>query len=204
MLRNLRVLLVFSLALSSVAMAQEEASASKLETHQSPTPFWLPRNVFIGTTFRNGAVTPQLRLQWEPTLFQDRHDAWVAILEGGVAWAASLPDTAVEGYDVPVSSYYEHTVQAGFGYRNHRDSGGLHWGFQVSGGPVFYGAHFTNVPADKRVAGIVSGRVQVGYQWDAVGLGVAVGYSEPFMLKRRSVARDFVGGPMVGFFADWR
>lgn len=201
MLRNLPVLLVISLALSSTALAQRKVLA--YEEHRSPTPAWLPRGVFLGSAFRGGAVTPRLHVQWEFTFLQERKDAWVILAEGGLGWGASFPDTAVEGYDVPIHSYYEHTAQVGIGYRNHLP-GQAHWGFQVTGGPVFYGAHFANQPTDTRTAGIISGRIQVGYQWNAVGLGVAVGYSEPFQLKRRSLARSFVGGPMVGFFADWR
>ncbi|RKH06145.1 hypothetical protein D7V97_23025, partial [Corallococcus sp. CA053C] len=116
------------------------------------------------------------------------------------------PDTTeVAGlYLVPVSSYYEHTAQVGFGYRNHLP-GLAHWGFQVTSGPTFYGAHFANLLApDRRIAGTVQGRVQVGYQLRDLGLGIALGYAEPFGLKKRSFARDFVGGVNLGFFADWR
>ncbi|RKH36411.1 hypothetical protein D7X12_32830, partial [Corallococcus sicarius] len=124
----------------------------------------------------------------------------------GVGWAAALPDTTtvLSLYELPVSSYYEHTAQVGVGYRNHLP-GLAHWGFQVTGGPTFYGAHFaTLLPPDRRVAGTIQGRVQVGYQLGDVGLGVALGYAEPFGLKKRSYARDFVGGVNLGFFADWR
>ena len=37
-----------------------------------------------------------------------------------------------------------------------------------------------------------------------VAVGVAVGYGEPFSVGRRSVARDYLGGVLLGFFADWR
>ncbi|RKH21561.1 hypothetical protein D7X75_36805, partial [Corallococcus sp. CA031C] len=120
-----------------------------------------------------------------------------------VGWAASLPDTALEGFILPVNSYYEHTAQVGIGYRNHLP-GQAHWGFQVTGGPVFYGAHFGTQPPDRRVAGAVQGRIQIGYQLSDVGVGLALGYAEPFGLKNRSFARDFVGGVSLGFFADWR
>ncbi|RKH01345.1 hypothetical protein [Corallococcus carmarthensis] len=204
MLHLARALLVVSLALVSTSAAAQSREAEDLRGHVSPTPAWLPRGVFLGTQFNNGAVIPNLRLQWEFTIFQDRKDAWIAVLEGGVGWAASLPDTALQGFILPVSSYYEHTVQAGFGYRNHLP-GNIHWGFQVTGGPTFYGAHFTTQPPDRRTAGSVQGRFQIGYQLPRdVGVGLALSYSEPFGLKNRSFARDFVGGVNVGFFADWR
>ncbi|MFB1478795.1 hypothetical protein [Corallococcus sp. RDP092CA] len=207
MLRLARALLVVCLALvSTSARAQLSRDATDLRGHVSPTPAWLPRGVFLGAQFNNGAIIPNLHLQWELTLFQDRKDAWIAILDGGVGWAASLPDTALSrvNLDLPVTSYYEHTLQAGFGYRNHLP-GKIHWGFQVTAGPTFYGAHFTTQPPDRRVAGTVQGRFQLGYQLPRdVGVGVAVNYAEPFGLKNRSLARDFVGGVNVGFFADWR
>ncbi|GMU01616.1 hypothetical protein KH5H1_57360 [Corallococcus caeni] len=204
MLHLARALLVISLALVSTSAGAQSRVQDDLRGHVSPTPAWLPRGVFLGTQLNNGAVIPNVRVQWELTLFQDRKDAWIAILEGGVGWAASLPDTALEGFFLPVSSYYEHTVQAGFGYRNHLP-GKAHWGFQVTAGPTFYGAHFTTQPPDRRTAGTVQGRLQIGYQLERdVGVGLALGYSEPFGLKNRSFARDFVGGVNLGFFADWR
>lgn len=198
-----RALLVISLALVSTTASAQSRRSNELEGHVSPTIAWLPRGVFLGTQLRNGAVIPNLHLTWEFTLFQDRKDAWIAVLDGGVGWAASLPDTAREGFVLPVTSYYEHTAQLGFGYRNHLP-GKAHWGFQVTGGPTFYGAHFTTQPPDRRIGGTVQGRLQIGYQLQDLGLGVAVGYAEPFGLKNRSLARDFVGGVNIGFFADWR
>ncbi|WP_375744489.1 hypothetical protein NR800_06640 [Corallococcus interemptor] len=206
MLHLARALLVVSLALVSTTAAAQSREAQDLRGHVSPTPFWLPRGVFLGTQLNNGAVIPNVRIQWEFTIFQDRKDAWIAVLEGGVGWAASLPDSALESRNLylPVSSYYEHNAQVGFGYRNHLP-GKVHWGFQVTGGPTFYGAHFTTQPPDRRVAGSVQGRIQIGYQLPQdVGVGLALGYSEPFGLKNRSFARDFVGGVNIGFFADWR
>ncbi|RKH40232.1 hypothetical protein D7Y23_35095 [Corallococcus sp. AB050B] len=207
MLHLARALLVLSLALvSTAAHAQSSQEAADLRGHVSPTPAWLPRGAFVGAQLRNGAVIPNLHLQWEFTLFQDRKDAWIAILEGGVGWAASLPDSVNlgRGVAVPVSSYYEHTAQVGFGYRNHLP-GKVHWGFQVTAGPTFYGAHFTTQPPDRRTAGTVQGRFQIGYQLPRdVGVGVAISYAEPFGLKNRSLARDFVGGVNLGIFADWR
>jgi hypothetical protein len=167
------------------------------------TPFWLPRAAFLGTYLRRGAVTPQPRIQWQATFFEDRQDALVLLLEGGIGYAAVLPDTAVPGYDIPMQSFYEHTVMMGLGYRNQSPEG-FHWGFQVTGGPLWYGAHLTNVEDERYTAGLVEGRVQLGYTFGPVVLGVSGGYGEPFSYSKHSVARLFAGGVLLGLFADWR
>ncbi|WP_164018748.1 hypothetical protein [Pyxidicoccus trucidator] len=198
--RKLPVLLVFSLGLTSVAHAQPERPTE----HVSPTPAWLPRGLFLGTTIREGAVTPRVKVQWQFTFYQERKDAFALLLEGGLGWAVGFPDPRPDMPHTSLGSFYEHSAQVGIGYRNHLPND-VHWGFQVTGGPVFYGAHFDGgLPADHRSAGIVEGRIHLGYQLGATAVGLAVGYSEPFGLKRRSLGRYFVGGPMVGLFVDWR
>jgi hypothetical protein len=199
-----RQLLLFSLVfgLSTAAMAQVEGPPPAAR-RSGGTPVWLPRGAFLGTYLRGGAVTPQARLQWQVTLFEQRKDSIVLLLEGGGDWAAVLPDTALAGFDVPIHSLYEHTALFGVGYRN-QDPEGLHWGFQVTGGPVWYGAHYRDLPAEHERAGLMEGRIHVGYRWGPVVAGVSAGYAEPFSYKRRSVARPFLGGAQFGFFADWR
>lgn len=198
--RKLPVLLVFTLGLASVASAQPERPPA----HVSPTPAWLPGGVLLGTTVREGVVTPRVRVQWQLTFFQDRKDAFALLVEGGLGWAAGFPTPEADTPQSFIGSFYEHSAQVGVGYRNHLPNA-VHWGFQVTGGPVFYGAHFDEgIPADHRTAGIIEGRIHLGYQLGATAVGAAVGYSEAFGLKRRSLGRYFVGGPMFGLFVDWR
>ncbi len=189
MLRPLLISLLFGL--SPIAGAQPQASREA----PAATPFWLPRGALLGTYVRAGAVTPQARLQWQFTLVRERTDGLVLLLEGGVGFAAARP----EGMD----AFYEHTLMIGGGYRNQQPSG-LHWGFQVTGGPLWYGAHLSDLPDERYTAGLVEGRVHLGYQVGRVALGVSAGYGEPFNFRRRSVARQFLGGVLLGFFADWR
>ncbi|XXF80818.1 hypothetical protein P2318_13985 [Myxococcaceae bacterium GXIMD 01537] len=146
---------------------------------------------------------PQLRLQWQLTLFQDRRDALVFLAEGGLGRSISLPETAVEGARIPFTAFYSHPALAGLGYRNHNPSG-WYWGFQVTAGPVWYGAHYEGLVNESRTGGLLEGRIQIGRRAGPVALGLGVGYAEPFSVPRRSVAKDFLGGFMLGFFADWR
>lgn len=199
--RKLLVLLVFSLGLASVASAKPAQAMQ----HRSPTPAWLPRGALLGATFREGTITPRLKLQWQFTFFQDRKDAFTALAEGGLGWGAAMPTREAGRPETFLGSFYEHSLQVGVGYRNHLPDA-VHWGFQVTGGPVFYGAHFDGGVAapDRRVAGIIEGRIHLGYQFGTAATGLAVGWGEPFGTKRRSLSRIYLGGPMLGLFADWR
>lgn len=198
--RSLPLCLLLIVTVSSASFAQ----GTPPERYQSPTPAWLPRGAFLGTYIRNSAVVTQARIQWQLTLFQDRRDALVFLAEGGLGVAAALPDSAVEGANVPFASLYEHTAMAGLAYRNQNPSG-WHWGFQVTAGPVWYRAFYEGFNPETNSGGLLEGRVHVGHKVSKdVAVGVAVGYGEPFSVGRRSVARDYLGGLLVGFFADWR
>jgi hypothetical protein len=198
--RSLPLCLLLTLGAGSVALAQPGDAAQQ---HQSPTPAWLPRGAFLGTYLRNGAVVPQARLQWQLTLFQDRKDALAFVVDGGLGVAAALPDSAVENLEVPFKSFYAHTAMVGGAYRNHRGPG-WHWGFQVTAGPVWFGADYAEAGREDRVGGLLEGRLHVGRQLGAAAFGVSVGYGEPFSVGRRSVAKGYIGGLLLGFFADWR
>ncbi len=198
--RSLPLCLLLALGAGSAALAQDDDAPRR---HQSPTPAWLPRGAFLGTYLRGGAVVPQARIQWQLTLFQDRKDALVFVLDGGVGFGASLPDSAVEDEDIPFKSLYAHSVMVGGAYRNHRGPG-WHWGFQVTAGPVWFGADYEEAGREDRVGGLLEGRLHVGRQLGAAAVGVSLGYGEPFSVGRRSVAKNYLGGVLLGLFADWR
>ncbi|QDE69382.1 MULTISPECIES: hypothetical protein [Myxococcus] len=201
MLRKLPVLLVGVLGLASSAGAQE---AQRPPEHRSPTPAWAPRGVLLGVSAQDGLVASQTKVQWQFTFYQDRKDAFALLLEGSLSWGLAFPDAEEGKPQNAVRSFYQHSPQLGVGYRNHLP-GQVHWGFQVTGGPVFYGADFDGgLEKDRRVAGLIEGRVHLGYQFGDIAGGLAVGYAEAFGYKRRSLGRFFVGGPMVGLFVDWR
>lgn len=201
MLRKLPVVLVGVLGLASSAGAQEMRRPPE---HRSPTPAWAPRGVFLGASLQDGLAASQTKVQWQFTFYQDRKDAFALLLEGSVSWGLAFPSAAEGKPQNAVRSFYQHSPQVGVGYRNHLP-GEVHWGFQVTGGPVFYGANFDGgLEPDRRVAGLIEGRIHLGYQFGPVAGGLAVGYGEAFGYKRRSLSRFFIGGPMVGLFVDWR
>lgn len=199
----LRHLLLFSLVFGISSSAWAQSGLSDDAPTVGRTPVWLPRGALLGTYLRKGAVTPQVRLQWQFTLYQARKDALVLLAEGGLGYAVGFPDTVVEGFDAPMDSLYENTLMVGGGYRN-QSPGGVHWGFQVTAGPMWYGAHFRDLPDERYTVGLLEGRIHIGHQLGPLVLGASVGYGEPFNFKRRSIARQYTGGFLMGIFADWR
>lgn len=177
------------------------------EVAPPPSPLWLPRSVLVGAHLQGRAVVAQGRAQWQLPLLEQGADMLAVVVEGGGGPAVVLPATLVEGLEVPIRSYYSYTAQAGLSYHNQARSG-LFWGFQLTSGPVFYGARYLNVEGAERaealVAGMLEGRLLVGYRLAPLVLGVAAGYSEPYSYRRRNVSLEFLGGPLVGVFLDWR
>ncbi|MBF5044198.1 hypothetical protein FGE12_17500 [Aggregicoccus sp. 17bor-14] len=197
--RRLACLLLLFLASAAPAAAQLPERVER----NSPTPVWLPRGAFLGTFLKGGAVVPQVRVQWEGTLIQERIDAFAFILEGGGGYAVGKPDNAGPRENLHLVQLYEFTAQGGFGYRGDWKSG-WHAGAQVLAGPIHYGAKYEVLAPEKRTAGIVEGRLQLGHSVGPFVLGGAVGYGELFGVSRRSNALQYLGGLSLGLFADWR
>jgi hypothetical protein len=164
-------------------------------------PAYLPRSVLVGSFLGSalvplgGIITPQLRVQWELTAIKTGHDALVFVLELGGGSAVGLP--------TGVTSFYEHTVVAGVGYRAMHPNGFM-WGFHVATGPVFYGARFQALPSESTIGGWVEGRAQAGLKIGAVSYGVALSYANLYDLQTRLQSGSLVAGPAIGLFADWR
>ena len=197
--RRLACLLLLVLSLATPAAAQLRTQEKRV----SPTPAYLPRAVYLGTYVKGGAVVPQLRAQWEVTLIQERIDAFVFIAELGGGYDVAGPTNAGPREDLELTQLYEHSALAGFGYRGSWPSG-LHVGAHVLAGPLRYGAKYEILPSEKRTAGLVDGRLQIGHSVGPFVLGAALGYGEAFGTSRRSNALQYLGGLSFGIFADWR
>jgi hypothetical protein len=194
--------LLFTLCLASAALAQTGRPAAPAA---SSTPAWLPRGAFLGTSIRNGAVVPQARLQWQLVFFKSRTDALGVLIEPLAAAALIKPDTVVEGDDVDMTSLQLYSLMFAVGYTSRRGRG-LEWGFQLGTGPAWYRARFRNGPKDEESywGGLLDGRARIGYRFGSVSLGLAVGYGDPYNYRRSSLARSYIGGLQLGFYADWR
>jgi hypothetical protein len=205
MARLLLLVCAALLAAAPAARAQDvgEEVGAPPRRHVSPTPWWLPRGASLGTYFAPDTLTPQLRLQWQWTVIQERVDAFVLVFEGGGGWAVARTQQAGLQDDATMRMLYQHPLLAGVAYRGTRPSG-LHLGGHVLTGPLFYGARFDSLPAEDRVVGVLEARVQAGWKLGAAVYGLSLGYASAYGRPARSYAYPYIGGFTFGLFADWR
>ncbi|MBM4378762.1 MAG: hypothetical protein FJ086_05590 [Deltaproteobacteria bacterium] len=180
-------------------------SALALPSHAPPhgsVPGWLPRSVQLGTYLPTPFV-PQLQLQWEWTLIQERVDALVLVMElgGGV----QLGEVAGAGprRNARMVSGWQAPALLGLAYRGTR-TGGFHWGVTVATGPTFFGATFDALPREQGAVGLVEGKVQFGWKAGPATWGLYGGVAQVYDRPARYNAAQWVGGPLLGVFADWR
>lgn len=166
------------------------------------TPWYLPRGVFFGT-FVGKSVTPQLRVNWELVLLQERLDALMLVFEGGVGWAASTATEPDELGHPGIGSLYQQSLQLGLGYRE-TSSSGFDWGFQITIGAGFFGATSPGLPADHRILPIVEGRIQAGWKVGHFELGASGGVQQLLREPPGSYVAPRAGGLLLGMYLEWR
>ena len=200
--RLLLTSLLFTLGLSGQAGAQ---TPRLLAPAESATPAWLPRGALLASSFREGAVLPEARLQWQLVFFQRQSDSLGVLIEPLAAFAAVRPAALTQDASVSLRSLQLYSLVVGVGYTN-RATGNLEWGFQVGTGPAWYQARFQggSRSTENCLVGLLDGRVRIGYRFRALGLGLTVGYGDPYNYRRTSLARPYVGGLQLGLYADWR
>lgn len=172
-------------------------------TRRSSFPPYLPRAALVGSFLNSSALTPQVRVEWELTLVQERVDAFVLVLEGGGGYGLNLPQNLGPANVTAMTSLYQHTLLAGLGFRADRPSG-FHWGFQAATGPLIYGAKFSDLPAESGILGMVEGRAQAGWKFGSIVYGVSLGYASLYQQPSHLVSGSYLGGILFGFFADAR
>lgn len=198
--RRLLPLLVFTVCLCLEARAQSERADAP-----SSTPPWLPRGLLLATSLREGAVIPEARLQWQLVFFQNRRDTLGLHIEPAFAAAAVKPTSLVGNPNASMSSLQLYSLLLSLGYSN-RSPSGVEWGFQVGTGPTWFNSRFQGGAKAKEsyLVALLDGRARIGYRFAPIGLGLTVGYGDPYNYKRSSLARPYIGGLQLGVYADWR
>lgn len=208
-MRRTWLLLLALMVPAGPVWAQDEDASVETEDEETaapagPVPVYLPRGAFAGAYAQEGALTPQLRIQWQATLIQMKNDAFVAFLEGGGGFGLSLPSNLRSfGVTGGMNSLYQATVLVGLGYDAVYSSGWA-WGFQVLTGPKWYGARFDDYEPEAGFGGTVEGRANIGINVGPVRLMASAGWAQLWVVPRTSIAAQFVGGPIFGVYVDWR
>jgi hypothetical protein len=183
-------------------LSASPAVASPRKDPPPLVPAWSPRSAYVGA-YLPAPFVPQLRLQWEWTLIQERIDALVLTLEaGGGVQVGTLSGVGARG-NARMMTGWQVPVLLGLAYRGTRPSG-FHWGLTVATGPTFFGATFDTLPAERGAVGVVEGKIQVGWKLGAAVWGVYGGVAQVYDFPARYASVRHVGGPLLGLFADWR
>jgi len=192
-----RCALLFLLAVPTHAIA-----AAVHSPPHGAVPGWLPRSVQVGAYLPSPFV-PQLQLQWEWTLIQERVDALVLVMELGGGVQVGEVAGAGPRRNARMLTGWQAPALLGLAYRGTRP-GGFHWGITVATGPTFFGATFDTLPREQGAVGLVEGKVQFGWKLGPATWGLYGGVAQVYDFPARYNSVRFAGGPLLGIFADWR
>jgi hypothetical protein len=166
-------------------------------------PAYLPRAALLGTFF-NTVVTPQLRLTWELTLLEREKNALLLVLEGGGGYGVLLPTNLGPTGMLSMTRLYQLTALAGIAFHADYEDSRWHWGGQLATGPLFYGAKFSDGFTEDKVWPMLEARARVGLRFGATVYGLSFGWAFTYPGLTTSLTTPYLGGPMVGIFADRR
>ncbi|HEX4803123.1 MAG TPA: hypothetical protein VFV14_06410 [Myxococcaceae bacterium] len=166
-------------------------------------PAYVPRAALVGTFF-NTVVTPQLRLTWELTLVEREKNALLLVLEGGGGYGVLLPTNLGPTGMLSMTRLYQLTALAGIAFHADYEDSRWHWGGQLATGPLFYGAKFSDGFTEDKVWPMLEARARVGLRFGATVYGLAFGWAFTYPGLTTSLTTPYLGGPMVGIFADRR
>jgi hypothetical protein len=184
------------LLISGSSGAQDAAAR-----RDGPGPAWAPRAVFAGLSSNTGALTPQLRLQWQWPFVHQSGDALALLVELGGGHAVAHPELTGERADQRMTLLYQYTAQAGLAVRSRRE-GPFLWGLHAAAGPVLYGARYQAHPKEQRLGLLWDGRLRAGLRLGRICAGAEVGYGSLGEQPLRSAAAPHVGGLMAGLYLD--
>ncbi len=170
-------------------------------------PAYLPREVAILTFFQNGNITPELRLAWHIPVVQQRIDSLNIIVEGGGGWAVGKRSVTNENGDPPMTEMHQWHIHAGIAYEGDWAQG-WHVGGRITAGVTMFGANYVvngdPVKEGLTNAGTVEGRIEGGYRFGRVVIGVTIGVLQPWSKDPRLYSPNDIGGFSSGIFFNWR
>jgi hypothetical protein len=179
------------------------------EKPPSLVPAYLPREVAFLTYFQNGNISPGFRVAWHIPVVQQRIDSLNIIVEGGGAWAVKKRDAVNENLDPIMTHLGQWQVLAGIAYEGDWAQG-WHVGARVTAGLSIFSANYidpvngTPLHEDTSTAGTVEGRLEGGYRFGRVVIGLLVGVTQPWSKDPRLYSPNDIGGFSGGIFFNWR
>lgn len=204
-MRRLSLLAAFgTLLLAAPASAQRMA-----EKPPSLVPWFVPREVAVVTFFQNGNITPELRIAWHIPVVQQRIDSLNIIVEGGGGYALGKRDVVSDAGDPPVEMLYQWHIHGGIAYEGDW-AAGWHIGARVTTGVTLFGARYTSLTGGDPIregmstAATVEGRLDGGYRFGRVVIGLSVGVLQPWSKNARLYSPNDIGGISGGIFFNWR
>ncbi len=194
--------LLAAVLLGAPAFAQRVA-----EKPPSLVPFWLPREVAVLTFFENGNITPELRIAWHIPVVQQRIDSLNILVEGGGGWAVGKRNQTNENADPPMTELHQWHLHAGIAYEGDWAQG-WHVGGRITAGVTFFGANYVvngdPVHEPTTTTGTVEGRLEGGYRFGRVVVGVTIGVLQSWNKDPRLYSPNDIGGFSSGIFLNWR
>jgi len=196
------LVLLAAVLLGLPAFAQRVA-----EKPPSLTPVWVPREVAVLTFFQNGNITPELRIAWHIPIVQQRIDSLNLIVEGGGGWAAVKRSVTNENADPPMTEMHQWHIHAGAAYEGDWAQG-WHVGGRITAGVTLYGGNYVvngdPIHEDTTTTGTVEGRLEGGYRFGRVVVGVTIGVLQSWNSDPRRYSINDIGGFSSGIFLNWR
>jgi hypothetical protein len=177
----------------------EPSKAERLLLHNRYP--YLPREASLGFFVGNRVIVPELRIKWEWSLLRLGRDTLYFGAEGGGGYGFNLPKTFDQNNAPPMDFFYEHVALGAVGYRMDANYG-LHFCVEGLMGALFYGGRGIGV-TENFIVGTFEARAKLGWRVGHMVTGVYVADGVPFSRPPGSYFQGYIGGLLLGVFANW-